>query len=180
MQPIVTARLLLRPFVPSDLEDVYREIFSDAEVCHFYCGRTRTREQTQEWLHYRIAEWKYSSFGRVAVVLRQTDTLLGFVGLESYVNRFARFKHDPAPIFNEVEVELSFALGKSYWGQGYAFEASQALVRYAFDELKIKRLVGSAALDNPRSAKLQERLGYKVELAADDSGYITILENDIS
>jgi RimJ/RimL family protein N-acetyltransferase len=60
MKNLETPRLLLRPFTPDDLEDVYRQVFSDPEVCHFYCGAARTREETAEWLAYRITEWKYS------------------------------------------------------------------------------------------------------------------------
>jgi RimJ/RimL family protein N-acetyltransferase len=173
-------RLLIRPFTPDDLDDVHREVFSDPEVCHFYCGKTKTREETAEWLGYRITEWKYSQFGRLAVVLKEHGEFTGFVGLEPYANAYCRLPDDPDPRYNAVEVELSFAFGKRYWGQGYAFEASRAMIRYAFDELKLPRLVGGAALENERSRKLQERLGCTVtrNTHPDWPGYVTVLDND--
>jgi RimJ/RimL family protein N-acetyltransferase len=180
MPPFETERLLLRAFTMDDLEDVYREVWSDIEVCRFYAGRTRTRAETAEWLAYRIAEWQYSPFGRLAVLLRETDEFLGFVGLEPYVNRWNRFPEDPYPRFNDVEVELSFAFGRRHWGKGYAFEASREMIRYAFEELRLPRLVGGAHRDNEPSRKLQERLGYRVELHPydDPPHYVTILHND--
>jgi ribosomal-protein-alanine N-acetyltransferase len=180
MEAIETDRLTLRPFTTEDLEDVQREVFSDPDVCHFYCRKTRTREETAEWLTYRITEWKYSRFGRLAVVLKDTQEFTGFVGLEAYPNSFSRFPDDPQPLYNEVEVELSFAFGKRYWGKGYASEASRAMIRYAFDDLKLRQLVGGAALENERSRRLQERLGFRVVLNAhpDWPGYVTVLRND--
>jgi len=179
MKVLETERLILRPFTMEDLQDVHREVFSDPEVCHFYCGKTRTPEETAEWLAYRITEWKYSRFGRLAVVLKDTQEFTGFVGLEAYPNSFSRLPDDPQPRHNEVEVELSFAFGKRYWGKGYASEASRAMIRYAFDDLNMRRLVGGAAVENERSRKLQERLGFKVSLNAhpDWPGYVTVLDN---
>lgn len=180
MKAIETARLKLRTFTTDDLDDVYREVFSDPEVCCFYCGKTKTPEETAQWLAYRASEWHYSSFGRLAVVLKESEEFTGFVGLEAYPNRYSRFPENPSPLHNEVEVELSFAFGQRYWGKGYAAEASRAVIAYAFDELKLPRLVGGAHLENERSRKLQERLGYRVELNAhpDWPGYVTILHND--
>ena len=174
-----TERLILRPFTVGDLEDVQREVFSDPEVCQFYCGKTKTPEETAEWLAYRITEWKYSRFGRLAAVLKESQTFTGFVGLEAYPNSYSRFPDEPPPRYNEVEVELSFAFGKRFWGNGYASEASRAMIRYAFEDLRLRRLVGGAALENERSRKLQERLGFRVELNAhpDWPGYVTALYN---
>jgi len=174
--PFETDRLLVRTFVPEDLEDLYREVFSESEVCQFYCRNTKTREETAEWLAYRIAEWKYSSFGRLAVVLTETHEFTGFVGLEPYMNSWHRMPDTP-PGCNGLEVELSFAFGRQHWGKGYAFEASEVLARYAFEELKLPRLVGGAARDNERSWKLQQRLGCELIGDREGTGYVTVLWN---
>jgi ribosomal-protein-alanine N-acetyltransferase len=175
--PFETDRLLLRPFTPDDLEDVHREAFSDPEVCHFYCRTTKSQDETAEWLAFRITEWKYSQFGRLAVVLKETLEFTGFVGLEPYVNSWFRMPDTP-PHCNALEVELSFAFGRPYWGQGYAFEASQAMIRCAFEELKLPRLVGGAARENEPSWRLQERLGFTLIARTDWPGYVAVLQND--
>ena len=173
-----TERLIIRPFEIDDLNDVYRLIYSDAEVCeHYSSDGTRTLEETREWLTFRVMEPKYSDFYGWAVVHKADNQFIGLVRLEAGPNFWYRFKDNPNPRYNDVEVELSFAFGKEYWGKGYATEGCQAVIKYAFLELKIPRLVGGASLENERSARLQERLGFYVERG--DGGYATRLENHL-
>jgi hypothetical protein len=58
MKTLETERLLLRPFTDNDIE-IHRVVFSDPEVCHFYCGKTRTQQETREWLIHR--RWQVRS-----------------------------------------------------------------------------------------------------------------------
>ncbi|MBI1924333.1 GNAT family N-acetyltransferase [Candidatus Poribacteria bacterium] len=170
-----TERLIIRPFEMNDLHDVYRLIYADPEVCEHYTTGTRTLEETREWLTYRVIEPKYSDFYGWAVVRKADNQFIGLVRLGAGPNFWTRFKENPNPRYNDVEVELSFAFGKAYWGKGYATEACKPVIEYAFLELKIPRLVGGADLENERSARLQERLGFYVERG--DGGYATRLEN---
>lgn len=174
-----TERLIVRPFEMSDLSEVHRLIYSDPEVCKHYSDRMYSLEEMREWLTYRILETKYSDFHGWAVVRKQDNQFIGLVRLEAGPNFWYRFKEDPNPRYNDVEVELSFAFGRAYWGKGYAAEACKPVIEYAFRELKIPRLVGGASYENPRSARLQERLGFRVEDDAHNGGYVTILENNL-
>ncbi|MBT4504625.1 MAG: GNAT family N-acetyltransferase [Gemmatimonadetes bacterium] len=178
-QILETERLILRPFEEGDLDDVYRLIYSDVEVCRYYTDRQLSLEEMRERLTYRIPEARFSDFCRWAVVEREENRFLGLIGLEAGPNFWYRFKDDPNPRFNEVEVELSFAFGKEFWGRGYATEASRKVIEYAFTELKIPRLVGGAAAENARSVALQRRLGFRVEKEVGGEGYVTLLENDL-
>ena len=79
---------------------------------------------------------------------------------------------------------MAFAFGKAYWGQGYAFEACRALVDYAFNELKVPRLVGGAMRTNDRSVRLQKRLGLDVYENEDPdapgrSTWVSVLNNPL-
>lgn len=181
MTTLETDRLTIRPFTLDDLEDLHREVFGDLEVCRHYCGNTRTREETRDWIIAQIVQGRYGShFGRWAVVRKDGCVYLGLVGLVAYDNYHSRWSEEPDPRYNQVEVELSFAFGQRHWGNGYAGEACRAMIRYAFEELRLRRLVGGAALENERSVNLQRRLGYRVErnLHPQWPGYVTILEND--
>jgi len=42
-----TERLILRPFRPDDLDDIYNQVYSDPDVCRYYCGATRTKTKTR-------------------------------------------------------------------------------------------------------------------------------------
>jgi RimJ/RimL family protein N-acetyltransferase len=91
-------------------------------------------------------------------------------------------KDEPSLPVNNIEVELAFAFGKAFWGQNYAYEAWQPLIDYAFNELKIPRLLGGAKQANERSVRLQRRLGFDIypNGGPDNpgkSGWVSVLNN---
>jgi RimJ/RimL family protein N-acetyltransferase len=57
-------------------------------------------------------------------------------------------------------VELGYWIARPFWGHGYATEASIALIDIA-KSLGIVQLEGSHFLDNPASARVLEKLGFK-------------------
>ena len=121
-----------------------------------------------------------TQFGYWAVTERETDTFLGQVHLDPYVNAgwFDLAEDGPAP-FQTLEVHLGFAFGRQFWGRGYAAEACQAAIRYAFTHLRLRRLVGGASLDNDRSVRLHQRLGFRLIVNEEDRGVTAILENPL-
>ena len=48
------------------------------------------------------------------------------------------------------------------WGKGYATEGATAALREAFDTLGLARVCSVPQADNPRSARVAERLGMKL------------------
>jgi [ribosomal protein S5]-alanine N-acetyltransferase len=180
MKPLETPRLLLRPFTLEDAEAAHREIYSDIEVVRHYSSLgVQTLEQVRARIASYMGAWASEELGRHAVIVKEGQAFIGQVHLNGYVNSYARWNDEPNPPFNPLEVELAFAFGRRFWGQGYAFEACQAVIRYAFDDLRLRRLVGGAALENERSANFHRRLGFRVELSSnpDSPGYVTILDN---
>jgi RimJ/RimL family protein N-acetyltransferase len=181
MKVIETERLLLRPFTLEDMDGLYQEIYSDSEVLHYYSGKgVRTREATLQHLTEHLASWRDEELGRHAVILKEDGVFLGQVHFTSYVNSFARWSAELSPDYNTVEVELAFAFGRRFWGQGYAYEACMVLIHYAFGELRLRRLVGNFRGPNIRSRNLHQRLGYHIEpnLHPDETGnYVAILNN---
>jgi ribosomal-protein-alanine N-acetyltransferase len=179
MKPIQTERLLLRPFTLDDAVDLHREIYSDFEVVRYYSSKgVLTLQQTRQHLADHLAAWSEGELGRHAVILREGEQFLGQVYLNFYVNTFNRWAAEPNPPFNPLEVELAFGFGRRFWGLHYAHEACRAMIRYAFDELKLRRLVGGAMAENLRSVNFQRRLGYRVEPNLAEPGFVTILDND--
>jgi RimJ/RimL family protein N-acetyltransferase len=63
------------------------------------------------------------------------------------------------------EVELYYKLGREYWGQGYAAEACRAMIRFAFDEMRLARIVTITATENTPSIKLTQALGMRIDPA---------------
>jgi RimJ/RimL family protein N-acetyltransferase len=82
--------------------------------------------------------------------------LIGLGGLNTY-----EFENRDGSVTNEFEV--MYKLGKAYWKQGYATEASQAWVKYAFEGVGLKRLVVCPHKANIASVRVLEKLGFRFE-----------------
>lgn len=59
--------------------------------------------------------------------------------------------------------EVGYWLGREYWGRGLAREALLLLLEYGFKKLKLKKIYARVHEPNVRSAKLLERVGFKIE-----------------
>jgi ribosomal-protein-alanine N-acetyltransferase len=144
---IETDRIRLRAFTPGDLDALYM-VFGDAGVMTYISGgKPRTREATHAGLLRTIEGWRERGFGLWAVVEKDTDRVIGYCGL----------------IFLEgtTDIELAYGLAKSSWGKGFATEAARASLRYAFEELKLERIVAVVNPQNIPSQRVLEKLGMK-------------------
>jgi len=63
---------------------------------------------------------------------------------------------------------LGYAVDASHEGRGYASEAAGAVIRYAFEVLKLHRIETGYQPTNERSAKVLRKLGFVVEGYARD------------
>ncbi|MBW3014007.1 GNAT family N-acetyltransferase [Candidatus Woesearchaeota archaeon] len=59
--------------------------------------------------------------------------------------------------------ELGYAIGKKYWGQGIATKAVKLMIEYGFKKLKTKRIWAGVLSNNPASAKVLKKCGFKQE-----------------
>ena len=179
MGPFNTERLYLRRFQLADLDSIWEMIYQDAAVYGQYSGIGGDFVAVEERVRYYAYQPLSSEFGRLAVTLKEGGQLIGQVHLDPHPILTADFDGDGFA-FHRVEVELAFAFGRDYWGQGYAYEACLPLINYAFKTLKLPRLVGGAMADNERSIALHRRLGYRILPNPDKNdpmGFIAILDN---
>lgn len=79
------------------------------------------------------------------------DRLVGAVGLKT--------KEGPAA----HRAEVGYWVAGPCQGKGVATAALRCLSRYAFETLKLRRLVAHVYLDNPASARVLEKSGYQRE-----------------
>ncbi len=151
---IETDRLILRPYELSDDRDLH-ELVSQPEVMEFIPEDPMTLQEARRiiaWLQecypkntpQKIIKWT------LAMVFKETDKVIGSCGL--------------GPLdFSPDETELFYALRKEYWGRGLATEASRAILKYAFETIKIERLVAVTMPANVGSVKVIEKLGLRFE-----------------
>ena len=58
-------------------------------------------------------------------------------------------------------IELGYWIARPYWGLGFATEAARAVIGMADQSLRIDELVAGHFLDNPASANVLHKLGFK-------------------
>jgi ribosomal-protein-alanine N-acetyltransferase len=163
MEPVETHRLRLRHFEARDADDIYVAVYSDPEVCRYYCGETHSRESMDEWIIYRAHQSRGNDFGLLAIEVKELGRVIGLCGLQAYVADWLRMESEADRLDHPLEVELTYALGREFWGKGYASEACRAVIGFAFEELKLRRLVTGCNPENLRATRLQERLGMRRE-----------------
>jgi RimJ/RimL family protein N-acetyltransferase len=159
MRSFETPRLRLRRFTCDD-EAIHEVVYSDLEVCRYYCRSTRTLDEVREWLVYRSWQGRDEDLGFWAVIRKEDERLLGLVALQPYIPRWIVWEDDPDARTNALEVELSYAFGRCFWGRGYATEAGRELIHYAFAILRIPRIAYGVDRANVRSVELMRRLGF--------------------
>ena len=57
--------------------------------------------------------------------------------------------------------ELGYWLGVAHWGQGFATEAAQAVIDFAFEEFDVEQLMSGARVANPSSRNILEKCGFQ-------------------
>jgi [ribosomal protein S5]-alanine N-acetyltransferase len=178
MKVMETERLLLREFRESDYADILSNVYTDKDVWGMYSSIGDQPEEIRRRFLNRCYQPSNAEFGFRAAELKASSRVIGQVHLEPHVLDSHEVPGDPPSPFGRIEVELAFAFGKGYWGQGLAYEACLALIDYAFLDLKLPRLVGGALAGNRRSINLHRRLGYTITPAPLDSKFvIAVLHN---
>ena len=99
-----------------------------------------------------IAGWPpHKSVEDSAIV--KDDVPIGCVGL--------LFHPDTNHWWGENSAELGYWIAEEFWGNGFAFEASEVIVDRAFNELGVERIFASFKYGNIRSMRVLEKLGFK-------------------
>ncbi len=72
----------------------------------------------------------------------------------------------------EKHWDISYNLGKKYWGNGFTTEAMKAVMRFAETELGMKECITTYAKINSSSAKVLHKLGFidEAEVSYECSG----------
>jgi RimJ/RimL family protein N-acetyltransferase len=152
-----TSRLVLRPFTLDDVDAAYAALESHPDTWKFDPGYQRTRDQRAALIRKYAENNDPLECGTLAIELKATGTLIGYAGLQFYI-----LPREPRAT---PEIELYYKLARDAWGHGYAAEACRALIGFAFDTLRLARIVTITHRENTPSIKLLERLGMRLEPA---------------
>lgn len=121
-----TERLYLRQMRQSDYLSLCK-ILQDEEVMYAYEGAF-TDEEVQQWLDKQLKRYKDDGFGLWAVILKETNDMIGQCGLTMQD-------------FEDRQIlEIGYLFQKAFWHKGYASEVAIACKEYAFEKLNSKEV----------------------------------------
>ncbi|MEP6570388.1 MAG: GNAT family N-acetyltransferase [Acidobacteriota bacterium] len=147
---INTSRLLLRCISAEDVDDFYA-VYSNPEVMRYWSTPPLADRSAASKLISEIHEgFRRHELLKWGIALRTDDKLIGSVTLFH-------------PDFTHRRVEIGYALGRAYWGNGYMQETLKAVLNYAFEKLNFHRIEADVDPRNAASVRTLERLGFQRE-----------------
>jgi RimJ/RimL family protein N-acetyltransferase len=121
-------------------------LMQDPDVMR-YVGERRVPTAQDSWRAVAgwIGHWALRRYGQWAVIERESGQLIGRAGL---------INPEGWP-----GAEVGYLLGREWWGRGYATEAAQAALDWAFGERDFDRILSLIDPANVASRRVAERIG---------------------
>lgn len=172
MLTLETERLLIRPILRQDLDALYRLLdveLGEGEGGTDSAALKHARGRWIEWtvLGYEQQEYLHQPpYGERAVVLKDTNQLIGAIGYVSCLMPFAQlpsFGAESFPARFTPEFGMYWAISPRHQRKGIATEAAQGMVRYALETMLVRRVVATTTYTNAASIRVMEKLGMRIE-----------------
>jgi len=162
---IATPRLILRPPVAEDLSWLLEAMNTDAVMRHL--AGVRMPAEVEEGLAADIVAFSTpEGHKRWTVWLRDGLTRVGRVGL-------FHVRSPAAPPALQGQREIGWTFAEAHWGKGYATEAAERALGFAFGDMGLPRIFSQTSESNLASTRMMRRLGFsfRPELGYHDPDY---------
>jgi ribosomal-protein-serine acetyltransferase len=110
--------------------------------------RERPVEQTLEWIKNNLKQFAENKGFDMCIWYR--DEIAGQIGY-NYLD------------WNDRRTEIGYWLGASFQGKGLITKACRVLIDYAFNELNLNRVEIRCGVENTKSRRIPEKLGFREE-----------------
>lgn len=140
--PIETARLSLRPVTRGDWQDIRNITLSKAIA-------SMTSSIGYPWSKPEIERWI------------DTGAFCGQAGFRLAICLHGGRLIGVGGIGGGEQPSLAYLVSEQFQGRGFATEAAQAILQYAFNQLKLTQIAGDTFADNPASIHILETLGFE-------------------
>ena len=149
--PLETERLILRRFQLSDAPDFYQNVTSDPEVNRFLTWENdKSVADTEELMKEFIRRYDDPERYCWAIVIKETSEVIGTLAATNVRK-------------NTRAVEVSYSIGRNWWGQGITAEALQKVMDCLFEQVGFNRIEAGYDVSNPNSGKVLEKVGMRRE-----------------
>lgn len=151
-QSIETKRLLLRPFLESDVQAMYDNWASRPDnLLHVTWDAHESPEVTQQSIARWVENYQNMDFYKWAICLKENpEHVLGdisVVDMDEAVNA----------------CEVGYILSKDYWGQGLMTEALKAVLIYLLQGAGFNRVTTRFVTANQASGRVMAKAGMSYE-----------------
>lgn len=145
-----TDRLTLRPFGLADV-DIVQHLAGDRAIADTTLNVPHPYEDgmAEQWIESLEPGFDAGTSAAFAVIHTDTDDLVGAVSL--------KFDRDA----NTAEV--GYWIGRPYWRNGYATEATIAMLEYGFDVANVDKISAGHFARNPASGRVMAKAGMNYE-----------------
>jgi RimJ/RimL family protein N-acetyltransferase len=146
-----TDRLTLSHLDPETDAEFILRLLNEPSFHHYIGDKgVRTIEDARGYiLNGPMRSYEVNGFGLYKVELKHDATPIGMCGL---------VKRETLP-----DADIGFAYLEDYWNKGYAYESAAATMKYAREELGLKRILAITTPDNVASGKLLNKVGLRFE-----------------
>ncbi|HAO06906.1 MAG TPA: N-acetyltransferase [Chryseobacterium sp.] len=157
---IETERLILRELNYNDAKSFY-ELNLNPNVIRFTGDKAFRSELEAEIFLRNYNDYKMNGYGRWAVINKLTNSFIGWCGLK----------------LGEIdkETDIGFRLFEEEWNKGYATESAKACLKYGFETLKLRRIIGRAMKENFASIKVFEKIELEYDKDVDFDGQDAVI-----
>ncbi len=148
---IETERLILRRFRIEDAEDMFNNWASDPEVTKYLTWPAhRSVEVTKALLNDLVPRYEDGGCFNWAMELKETGSVIGNISVVG---------------LNEATqaADMGYCMSRAHWGKGLMPEALRAVMEFLFDEAELNRVSACHDLNNPKSGRVMEKAGMKLE-----------------
>ena len=142
-------RICLRAFSKKDFKAVH-EYSSDPDTVKYMTFGPNTERETRQFINRTIEANTSLPRYQYAFVVEKLDDkkVIGACSL------YLRSKN---------EGEIGWVLNRDYWNNGYTTEAALTLLAFAFEELKLHRVISRCISDNTGSWHVMEKCNMRRE-----------------
>jgi RimJ/RimL family protein N-acetyltransferase len=143
-EKIVTERLILSRFRYEDGEEIFYTYASKPEATKYMAWPThQSIGDTRDFLSYTIEGWHLAKDYSFGIRLKKTNRMIGSCGI----------------LNDEGKIQFGYVLGPMHWGNGYATEATKAMLAPLKNQPVVYRIGSFVDVENIASSNVLKKCG---------------------
>ena len=124
---------------------------------------TWNQDETRKKIESNCQQWQLYGHGQWIFFEKATDSFVGRGGIRKVT------------VNGKEEVELGYALMPEFWGRELAVEIGKKALSIAFDDFNYPSVVCYTLVNNKRSERVMQKIGFSFEQAITHANYPHVL-----